>query len=155
MCKRESGQPRTPTALSAPLRNVKLGSLGKPFLPGLLVFARGDKGTHADIRGHEHVEKEEGRKNVRCKPHHLKPGWLSSSSKVLPTPSTVQQPTWWASDLPKSLNTSPPFIFVLNVSVLLWWLVLATCPRHYTGVAFALGDKSVMKVSSAVSLFPL
>lgn len=43
---------------------------------------------------------------------------------------------------------------MLNVSILLWWLILASCPRHYSGLAFALGDKPVMKVSSTVSLVP-
>lgn len=66
MFKRERGQPRTPTALCAPLTNIKLGSLGKPSIPNPLVFARGDKGTHADIRENKHPEKEEGRKNVNA-----------------------------------------------------------------------------------------
>lgn len=66
VCKRQRGQPRTPTALSVPLTNIKLGSLGKPSIPSPLVFARGDKGTHADIGENKYPEKEEGRKNVNA-----------------------------------------------------------------------------------------
>lgn len=66
MCKRERGQPRTPTALCAPFRNIKLENLGKPSIHSPLVFARGDKGTHADIRDNKDPEKEEGRKNVNA-----------------------------------------------------------------------------------------